>query len=147
MTRPYRKPLVVMSPKMLLRHPRCVSTVADLSSSGAHFVPVLDDPKHYQAGHPFQVEPIGKGQLDSVRTIIFCSGKHYFALEKEREERFPNNQSIAIVRVEELCPFPVLELALILKRYPKATSKCTWFICNLPHNYLSRSDLESRRTA
>ncbi|OTF82444.1 2-oxoglutarate dehydrogenase E1 component DHKTD1, mitochondrial-like protein, partial [Euroglyphus maynei] len=125
MIRPYRKPLVVMAPKILLRHPRCQSNMEDLSLERSHFVPVLDDPIHYTQTHCFQIDPIDMTKtVPSVKSIIFCSGKHYYTLEKERENLFGNDReklsSIAIVRIEELCPFPAAELMAILKRYPNA---------------------------
>lgn len=125
MLRPYRKPLVVMSPKLLLRHPRCVSMLTEMTGHNAHFFNVLDDPKFDDSTNRYQTKSIDTiSPIYSVHSIIFCSGKHYYTLEKEREERMHlNDKSIAIVRLEELCPFPALELALILKRYPNAKSK------------------------
>ncbi|XP_046919167.2 2-oxoadipate dehydrogenase complex component E1 [Dermatophagoides farinae] len=125
MIRPYRKPLVVMGPKMLLRHPRCQSNIEDLSMERSHFAPVLDDPVHYMPTHCFQIDPIDmKNTVSNVKSIIFCSGKHYYTLEKQRQHLFGDDQSklssIAIVRIEELCPFPAAELVAILKRYPNA---------------------------
>ncbi|KAI2802200.1 putative 2-oxoglutarate dehydrogenase E1 component DHKTD1, mitochondrial [Blomia tropicalis] len=108
MIRPYRRPLIVMAPKMLLRHPKAVSRLSDLSDQSdcpKHFQPVLDDPIH-----------IGGGKLDSIRSVIFCSGKHYYTLEQERERR-SLIQSVALIRLEQLVPFPVEDIVRVLKRY------------------------------
>lgn len=132
MVRPWRKPLVVMSPKVLLRHPRAVSALAELSAPDAHFAPLLDDPKHnYNSGTDGLLQPITVNTaktVGEVKTIIFTSGKHYYTLEKERDDRWaagtlPSANSTAIVRLEELCPFPVEKLVKILKRYPNAKSE------------------------
>src|SRR5205085_5728607 len=88
MRRPFRKPLVVLSPKSLLRHPRAVSRLDALGHGG--FVPVLPDPR---ALEPQQVE-----------RLLLCSGKIFYALDRGRDER--DWQSIAIARLEELYPFP-----------------------------------------
>src|SRR5262249_11502808 len=85
--RPFRKPLVVMSPKSLLRHPRAVSRLADLAEQT--FQTVLPDPS---AATPSQ-----------VRRVLICSGKIFYALEKERADR--ERDDVAILRVEQLHPF------------------------------------------
>jgi 2-oxoglutarate dehydrogenase E1 component len=100
MHRPFRKPLVVMSPKSLLRHPSAVSTVADLADG--KFQTVIGD----------SLSP------GSVQRLLLCSGKIYYALEKERAER--DRDDVAIVRVEQLYPFPATELGEILRRYSSA---------------------------
>ena len=124
MVRPWRKPLVVMAPKALLRHPRCVSALTELTAVDGHFAAVLDDPKHESTSEKGKSTTI----IPEVKTLIFTSGKHYYSLEKERDERWaaghlPSASSTAIVRLEELCPFPVESLVAILKRYPNAKSK------------------------
>jgi 2-oxoglutarate dehydrogenase E1 component len=102
MHRTFRKPLVVMSPKSLLRHPRAVSTLAELAEGT--FQPVLADPADPKPA--------------DVQRILFCSGKIFYALEKERIERERND--VAIVRIEQLYPFPASDLAAIVRRYPQA---------------------------
>jgi 2-oxoglutarate dehydrogenase E1 component len=111
MHRTFRKPLVVMSPKSLLRHKLAVSTTRDFSAG--RFEPVLDDVA--VAGAPeaeVTVDPA------AVRRVILCSGKLYYALLAGRAER--GVDSAAIVRVEQLYPFPRRELAAVLARYPQA---------------------------
>jgi 2-oxoglutarate dehydrogenase E1 component len=115
MRRSFRKPLVVMSPKALLRHKAAVSTLADLTDGG--FQSVIDDPA--RAGAPeagITVDPA------KVTRVCLCSGKVYYTLLHDRRERALD--SIAIVRVEQLYPFPHQELKKILGEYPNATQVC-----------------------
>src|SRR5581483_10895563 len=100
MHRPFRKPLIVMSPKSLLRHKRAVSRLADFTDGA--FQPVLADPR--------PLEP------DTVRRVLLCSGKIFYSLDLGREER--DWGGIAIIRLEQLYPFPAAELAEALHRYP-----------------------------
>ena len=93
------KPLVVMTPKSLLRHPRCQSSLASLAEG--RFEEVLDD-----AG----VDP------GRVRRIVLTSGKLYYDLLKAREDQHVTG--VALVRVEQLYPFPLDGLAIALARYP-----------------------------
>ena len=82
MIRNFRKPLVVVAPKILLRLPEATSTLEDMAP-GTTFLPVLADPS---------VSP-GK-----VTKVVFCSGKHYYTLVKERENL--KLQNVAIIRLE-----------------------------------------------
>ncbi len=102
MLRPYRKPLIIMSPKSLLRHKASVSSLTDLSSGG--FKTVIGE-----------VEPI---DANAVTRVIACSGRVYFDLLAARQERKLTN--IALLRIEQLYPFPSEQFAQELKRYPKA---------------------------
>jgi multifunctional 2-oxoglutarate metabolism enzyme len=102
-----RKPLVVFTPKSLLRHPKAVSSVAELTSGG--FREVLAD-----SG---AIEP------DRVTRVIFCSGKIYYDLLAAREERKANH--VALVRVEQLYPFAETEVNDVLMRYP-LTAEAVW---------------------
>jgi 2-oxoglutarate dehydrogenase E1 component len=104
--RDFRKPLIVFTPKSLLRHPECISPVAALSRGS--FQEVIDDDT---------VNP------SEVTRVNFCNGKVYYDLIAERRKRDHNN--IAFVRVEQLYPFPLLQLHEIMKRYPNAT-KFAW---------------------
>jgi 2-oxoglutarate decarboxylase len=96
-----RKPLVVMTPKSLLRHPKVVSTVDELASGA--FQTVLDDAR--------VTDPA------SVTRILACTGKIYYELLAAHEAR---GGPFAIVRFEQLYPFPQAEFAEILRRYPAA---------------------------
>jgi 2-oxoglutarate dehydrogenase E1 component len=106
MHRPFRKPLIVMSPKSLLRHARAVSSLSDLTDGA--FRTVLDDPQVSDPG--------------AVERVLMCAGRIYYALDLGREER--TRDSIAIVRLEQLYPFPAAELTEVLKRYPRASEFC-----------------------
>ncbi len=97
--RPLRRPLIVMTPKSLLRHPLAVSTMEELSDG--IFLNMIDEIDHID---PKQVE-----------RVVFCSGKVYYELLQERRKLELNN--VAIVRVEQLYPFPHEEMAEIIKRY------------------------------
>lgn len=97
-----RKPLVVLTPKSLLRHKDCVSAVADFTTGG--FRPVLDD-----AAVPDPAE---------VRRVLLCSGKVYYDLAQARAAR--GIADTAIVRMEQLYPLPVDEVRGVLARYPAA---------------------------
>lgn len=98
--RPFRKPLVVFTPKSLLRHPACVSSPEELSAGG--FREVIDDETT---------------QPEAVKRVIFTSGKLYYDLIEERSKRGTNE---AIVRIEQLYPFPKEQVKAVLNRYPNA---------------------------
>ena len=104
--RPYRKPLAIMSPKSLLRHRLSTSTREDLCSGG--FQVLIDEIDDIDPGH--------------VTRLVMCSGKVYYdILGRRREEGL---RHVAIVRVEQLYPFPEVEIRAILEKYPKATEIC-----------------------
>jgi 2-oxoglutarate dehydrogenase E1 component len=100
--RPWRKPLIVFTPKSLLRHPKVVSDLSDLSSGT--FQRVLPDPE-------FAHRP-----KDDIKRILLCSGKAFFALDQRREES--NSRHVAIVRIEQLYPLPEELLLEALDPYP-----------------------------
>lgn len=100
----YRKPLVLMEPKSLLRHKLAVSALADFGP-GTRFSPVLPE-----------VDALGPDA--KVRRVVVCSGKVYYDLLAARREK--DIKDVAIVRVEQLYPFPEAALAAELKRYPEA---------------------------
>ncbi|HEX5529721.1 MAG TPA: 2-oxoglutarate dehydrogenase E1 component, partial [Methylomirabilota bacterium] len=104
MHRPFRKPLIVMSPKSLLRHRRAVSRLDDFATGA--FQPVLGDPSP-------QEPP------EAVRRVLLCSGKIFYGLDQGREER--DWEGIAIIRLEQLYPFPATELTDALRPYSRAT--------------------------
>jgi 2-oxoglutarate dehydrogenase E1 component len=97
---PWRKPLVLMTPKSLLRHPQAVSTLADLSAG--LFRPVTDDPQPPETAHK----------------VLLCSGKIYYQLAQRRQEL--NDRKSAIVRLEQFYPFPEEAFTKIIDRYAKA---------------------------
>ncbi|KAJ3294817.1 hypothetical protein HK104_003284, partial [Borealophlyctis nickersoniae] len=94
--RPYRKPLIIIGPKILLRHPQATSDLGDLAP-GTTFRPVLPDPSISDPGR--------------VKRVLFVSGKLYYELVKARGELGVGEDTVAIVRVEELNPFPTARLA------------------------------------
>lgn len=102
MHRPFRKPLVVMTPKSLLRHPRCVSSFDDLSSGS--FMEVIDDASVTAA---------------KVNKVVVCSGKVYYELleQKERDQ----NTDVALVRLEQLYPYPAEQLSALKAKYKNAS--------------------------
>ncbi|MFV0477399.1 MAG: 2-oxoglutarate dehydrogenase E1 component [Parahaliea sp.] len=101
--RPLRKPLIVMSPKSLLRHKEAISSLEDLAYG--HFHNVLDETDDLDAS--------------KVRRVILCSGKVFYDLRAARRER--EIDDIAIIRLEQLYPFPEAELQTILESYPAVT--------------------------
>ena len=92
-----------MSPKSGLRHPMAVSEFAEFET-GTSFQEVIDDPKV---------------KAKDVKRLIFCTGKIYFELLKAREENKQND--IAIVRLEQLYPFPQDQINKLLKKYESAS--------------------------
>ncbi|KAF4094906.1 hypothetical protein G5714_023984 [Onychostoma macrolepis] len=104
MIRNFRKPLIMASPKTLLRFSGAVSSLADMGP-GTSFKPVIGDTS---------VNPA------SVQRILFCSGKHYYALLKHRETLPEAGKNTALIRVEELCPFPTEALQQELNKYTNA---------------------------
>jgi len=102
-----RKPLVIFTPKSLLRHPRCVSRLKEFATGG--FREVLGDPVISAA--------------DRVRRVLICNGKIYYDLLAAREEREADH--VALVRIEQLYPFPEAELKDVLLRYP-LSSELVW---------------------
>jgi 2-oxoglutarate dehydrogenase E1 component len=102
MLRPFRKPLVVMTPKSLLRHRAAVSALEELANG--EFQVVIDDPTQPDA--------------DKVKRVVFCSGKVYFDLAAQRDEK--EIDDIALVRVEQLYPFPREELQEVIEHYARA---------------------------
>ena len=103
MKRGFRKPLVLMMPKSLLREPRSTSTLAEFTDQSFHNV--LED--------PMQPDP------KRVRRVLLCSGKVFFTLDAARQQN--KVTEIALVRVEQLYPFPEREIRSIFAKYPSAT--------------------------
>jgi 2-oxoglutarate dehydrogenase E1 component len=104
MLRPYRKPLIVMTPKSLLRHRLAVSSLDDLATGSFQTViPEIDTLKN-----------------SGIKRIVLCTGKVYYDLLEERRAR--KQEDIAIIRIEQLYPFPKQALMTVLKAYHKAKS-------------------------
>jgi len=102
--RNFRKPLVVMSPKSLLRHPKCVSLANELVSG--EFREVIDDPAFAEGA---------QRSAANARRVLVCSGKVYYTLLEAREDS--GFDDVAILRLEELHPFPFDALGAALARY------------------------------
>jgi 2-oxoglutarate dehydrogenase E1 component len=97
----FRKPLVVFTPKSLLRHPLCVSTREELYKGS--FQETIDD------------KSVDKKK---VKTVVFCTGKFYYDIHAERENLGRND--VALVRIEQLFPLPIEQLKAIIKGYTNA---------------------------
>ena len=95
--RNFRKPLVVFTPKSLLRHPQCVSSIQDFITG--RFQEIIDDTI----------------ESSSVKKLVLCSGKLYYELLQEREEN--NRDDVAIVRMEQLYPLPEKQINAIIEKY------------------------------
>ena len=105
--RKFRKPLIVMSPKSLLRLPACVSRVQEFVKG--RFVEILDDPAFEKSG-----------DRRRVKEIILCSGKVFYDLARRRDEI--GRKDTAIIRVEQLYPLHTEMLETVLSRYPKSAT-------------------------
>lgn len=100
--RKFRKPLIVFTPKSLLRHPKCVSSIEDLANGT--FQEVIDD---------------ASANAKNVDTVVFCTGKFYYDLITKQEE-IGGAENIAIIRVEQLYPLPQKQLDKVIAKYSKA---------------------------
>jgi 2-oxoglutarate dehydrogenase E1 component len=100
--RPFRKPLIIMSPKSLLRHPLCVSDKSEFAES-TKFHEYYDD-------HSVKPEDV-----KNLKRVIYCTGKVYYDLLEEKVRS--GRKNIAIVRLEQLYPFPAKQLDAILSKY------------------------------
>ncbi|MEZ4857581.1 MAG: 2-oxoglutarate dehydrogenase E1 component [Flavobacteriaceae bacterium] len=98
----FRKPLVVFTPKSLLRHPKVVSTKEELATGEFH--EVIDDTSVVKT---------------NVTSLVFCTGKFYYDLLERREEN--GRTDVALVRIEQLFPLALDKIAAIIKTYPKVT--------------------------
>ncbi|HNX85554.1 MAG TPA: 2-oxoglutarate dehydrogenase E1 component [Bacteroidales bacterium] len=99
--RPFRKPLIIFTPKSLLRHPLCASAIDELTHG--RFREVIDDPT---------ADP------EKIKRVVFCSGKVYYDILEEKERLQVTNT--AIIRLEQLYPLPQEQILRILERYPLA---------------------------
>ena len=98
MKRDYRKPLIVFTPKSLLRHPKVISSIEDLATG--EFQEVIDD----------TLNP------DKVKKLVFCMGKFYYDLLEERENL--EREDVALVRIEQLFPLHLEKIQKVIDRYP-----------------------------
>ena len=97
----YRKPLIVFTPKSLLRHPKVVSTVDEFANGS--FQTVIDD---------------ADAKVDKVKTLVFVTGKFYYDLLEEQDKL--GREDVALVRIEQLFPLPTDEIKNILSKYKNA---------------------------
>ena len=97
----YRKPLIVFTPKSLLRHPKVVSTVEEFANGS--FQMLIDD---------------ANANVDKVKTLVFMTGKFYYDLLEEQEKL--GRDDVALVRIEQLFPLPIEQIRAILKKYKNA---------------------------
>ena len=97
----YRKPLVVFTPKSLLRHPKAVSTIEEFTDGS--FLPVIDD---------VHADP------EKIKSLVFCTGKFYYDLLEAREK--DGRDDVALVRIEQLFPVPSDELRKLVAKYEYA---------------------------
>ncbi|TQI69568.1 2-oxoglutarate dehydrogenase E1 component [Gramella sp. Hel_I_59] len=97
----FRKPLIIFTPKSLLRHSKVISTKEEFANGS--FQPVLDDPD---------------AKADSVKSLVFCTGKFYYDLLKFKEEN--DRDDVALVRIEQLFPLPVSIMKEMMSKYKNA---------------------------
>ena len=110
--RTFRKPLIVFSPKSLLRHKKCVSEIEDFLPENS-FHRILPD----HADFP-EYNLIKLAKDDQIKRVVLCSGKVYFDISEKRE--IIRNPKVQLLRIEQLYPFPVKKLASFLKRFKNA---------------------------
>ncbi len=115
--RDFRKPLIIMTPKSLLRNKRCTSNIEDFTKKNS-FHRVLNDHADYK-----KYSLIKLNEDKKIKKVVMCSGKIYFDLLEAREKI--KNKEVFIIRIEQLYPFPVKTLARELKRFKKK-SKFYW---------------------
>ena len=110
--RAFRKPLILMTPKSLLRHKRCVSTMKDFTKKNS-FHRVLEDDAYHTESNLLTLARDKK-----ISKVVICSGKIYFDLIESREKT--KNNKVVFIRIEQIYPFPLKTLANLVKRYPNA---------------------------
>ncbi|RCS22389.1 2-oxoglutarate dehydrogenase E1 component [Phyllobacterium salinisoli] len=116
MKRDFRKPLILMTPKSLLRHKRAVSTLAEMSGESSFHRLLWDDAQYLKD------QPIKLAKDSKIRRVVLCSGKVYYDLYEEREKR--GIDDIYLLRVEQLYPFPAKALITELSRF--RTAEMVW---------------------
>ncbi len=138
LVRPFRKPLILMTPKSGLRHPEVVSEMKDFHT-GTRFLEVIDD---------------ASAKAAKVKTLLLCTGKVYFdLLDKKRNDK---REDVAIVRLEQLYPLPEKQLEAIFAKYKTAKVKWvqeepanmgSWMYLLFQYNCRRTFELVSRETA
>jgi 2-oxoglutarate dehydrogenase E1 component len=132
MHRDFRKPLILMTPKSLLRHPRCKSTLAELSGNTSFHRLLWDDAEFLKD------QKIKLVKDSRIRRVVMCSGKVYYDLYEEREKRGVDD--VYLLRLEQLYPFPAKALVTELSRFKNAE----WVWCQEePKNMGAWSFIES----
>lgn len=102
----YRKPLIVFTPKSLLRHPKVVSTKEEFANGS--FQPLIDDKQ---------------ADVKKVKSLVFCTGKFYYDLDERRAKE--GREDVALVRLEQLFPLPKKEIRAVLEKY-KDVEEVVW---------------------
>jgi len=108
--RDFRKPLIVVAPKNLLRNKRCVSSLEEMGP-GEHFRRLISE-----------TDPEIVENAENVKTLVFCTGQIYYELLTERENR--GSKDVALVRLEQIAPFAFDRVAEMARQYPNA--ECVW---------------------
>ena len=109
--RSYRKPLMLMTPKSLLRHKLCVSELADFTEGSSFHRVLWDDAQHGNSDTQLVSD-------DKIKRVVMCSGKVYFDLLEERDAR--GIDDVYLLRIEQFYPFPALSLVKELERFKQA---------------------------
>ncbi|MEM8595033.1 MAG: 2-oxoglutarate dehydrogenase E1 component [Pseudomonadota bacterium] len=109
--RSFRKPLVLMTPKSLLRHKRCISKLTDMGEGSSFHRVLWDDAELGTSDVTLQAD-------DKIERVVLCSGKVYYDLLEKRDAEGLDN--VYILRLEQFYPFPALSLTRELARFPKA---------------------------
>jgi len=112
MHRNFRKPLIVMTPKSLLRHKKCISKLEDFTKKNS-FHRILEDHAYLPDSNLIKLK-----KDKNIKKVVLCSGKIYFDLIESREKT--KNKEVVFIRLEQLYPFPAKTLAQQLKRYKNA---------------------------
>ena len=110
--RPFRKPLILMTPKSLLRHRRCINRLDEMGPGTTFHRVLWDDKQLYGDGELNLVED------EKIRRVVLCTGKVYYDLYEAREQAKKNN--VYLLRMEQLYPFPKRPLMKELRRFPNA---------------------------
>jgi 2-oxoglutarate dehydrogenase E1 component len=117
MHRPFRKPLIVMTPKSLLRHKKAISKLSELAEGSSFHRVLWDDAEHNQALTKTRLKPD-----DQIRRVVLCSGKVYYDLLDDREKR--GIDDVYLMRLEQFYPWPMKSLSTELARFK--TAELVW---------------------